>query len=71
MLLCNELFTLSLTATIGNKSEDEASKYVEQSCINKLERIMAMEKQKNICEGIESRLGRLIDRKIEALTQFS
>lgn len=32
---------------------------------------MALEKQKNICEGIENRLGKLIDKKIEALTQFS
>lgn len=37
---------------VSNKNPEEINKYVEKSCIKKLDRMVAMEKQKTICEGL-------------------
>lgn len=43
---------------------------MEKSCIHKLDRIVAMEKQKNICEGLENKIEELINKRIKALSHY-
>ena len=69
-LINNELFTLSLVTMVSNKSPEEANEYVEKSCVAKLERVLALDKQRKKCEGIENKISSLIDDRIQALSRF-
>lgn len=51
-LIDNELFTLSLIPVMQNQNGEEVAKAIERICIHKLDRIIQMEAQKNICEEI-------------------